>query len=300
MSQQTKPKLHSRNKHNTSYDFDALIAETPEFAKYLTVNKYGVRTLDFFDAEAVKLLNKSLLKSDYGIEFWDIPKGYLCPPIPGRADYIHYLADLLAANNSEKIPTGKEVKILDVGCGANCIYPIIGVMEYGWQAVGCDVDETSIKVARAIVKANLPLSKNIAIRNQPNANHFFKNIIKPTEYFAATVCNPPFHASEAEAISSNLKKIKKLTGKRTTETKLNFGGTHAELWYAGGELAFIKNMITESVNYAAQVGWFTSLVSKGGNLENIYNTLDKVKARQVKTIEMGQGNKISRFVAWRF
>jgi 23S rRNA (adenine1618-N6)-methyltransferase len=300
MSQEIKSKLHTRNKHNKPYDFDALIAQTPELARFITTNKYGIRTINFFDAEAVKLLNKSLLKNDYGLDFWDIPAGYLCPPIPGRADYIHFLADLLSEENKGEIPAGKEVKLLDVGTGANCIYPLIAAMEYNWSAVGCDVDETSVKVANAIVKANLPLTKNIEIRRQPDANSFFRNVIKPTEYFAATVCNPPFHASETEAISSNLRKIKKLTGKKTTETKLNFGGTHSELWYPGGELAFIKNMIAESVNYATQVGWFTSLVSKGGNLENIYNALDKVAAKKVRTLDMGQGNKISRFVAWKF
>jgi 23S rRNA (adenine1618-N6)-methyltransferase len=46
------------------------------------------------------------------------------PPIPGRADYIHYIADLLATTNSG-IPKETEYKDWDIGVGANCIYPII-------------------------------------------------------------------------------------------------------------------------------------------------------------------------------
>jgi 23S rRNA (adenine1618-N6)-methyltransferase len=34
---------------------------------------------------------------------------YLCPPIPGRADYIHYIADLLASNNGI-IPKGHGIQ----------------------------------------------------------------------------------------------------------------------------------------------------------------------------------------------
>ncbi|MEY2924960.1 MAG: hypothetical protein RLZZ337_1508 [Bacteroidota bacterium] len=300
MSEASKLKLHPRNKHNKSYNFDALIAQTPQLANYVTVNKYGVRTLDFFNAEAVKLLNQSLLNSDYNIEFWDIPKGYLCPPIPGRADYIHYLADLLAAENKGDIPRGANTKILDIGTGANCIYPILGALEYDWDFVGCDVDDKAVKVANAIINANPSLTKKISILKQQNPQKIFDTIIQPTDKFAATICNPPFHASEQEVISSNLKKLKKLTGKKHTELQLSFGGQHNELWYPGGELAFIKKMIIESAHFANQVGWFTTLVSKGGNVTELQKVLTRIKAKEVKTIEMGQGNKISRFVAWRF
>ena len=59
------------------------------------------------------MLNRALLKADYGIDFWDIPPNYLCPPIPGRVDYIHHLADLLARSNNNEIPRGPQIKALD-------------------------------------------------------------------------------------------------------------------------------------------------------------------------------------------
>ena len=31
------------------------------------------------------------------------PNENLCPPIPGRADYIHHIADLLSINNNKQI-----------------------------------------------------------------------------------------------------------------------------------------------------------------------------------------------------
>ena len=59
-------------------------------------------------------------------------------------------------------------------------------------------------------------------------------------------------------------------------------------------------MIEESVAIKSQCLWFTSLVSKSENLPAIYSALKKVDAISVKTIQMSQGNKISRLVAWTF
>src|SRR5690606_24715537 len=111
-------------------------------------------SIDFFNPQAVKALNKALLFYYYDIVYWDIPENYLCPPIPGRADYIHYIADLLADNNKGIVPTGSEIKCLDIGVGANCIYPIIGVKEYGWSFIGADIDALAIKSAKKIIASN--------------------------------------------------------------------------------------------------------------------------------------------------
>ena len=90
-----KGELHIRNKHNGQYDFPLLIENYPPLKRFVSLNPLGVQTINFFNPQAVKALNKALLISYYGIRYWDIPKQYLCPPIPGRADYIHYIADLI-------------------------------------------------------------------------------------------------------------------------------------------------------------------------------------------------------------
>lgn len=133
---QLKSRLHPLNKHRTRYDFKQLIGSFPALAPFVKLNKYQDESIDFSDAKAVKMLNSALLKQFYDIEFWDIPNGYLCPPIPGRADYIHHVAELLGSFKNEKIPKGASIKCLDVGVGANCVYPIIGNKEYGWSFIG--------------------------------------------------------------------------------------------------------------------------------------------------------------------
>ncbi len=295
-----KSQLHPRNVHRTRYDFLKLIAANPDLSDFVTTNKHGIETVDFSDAAAVIQLNKALLAEYYGIQDWDIPENYLCPPVPGRADYIHNIADLLATSNNGIIPEGESVCGLDIGIGANCIYPLIGHSVYGWSFVGTDIDPEALENCSEIIRRNPHLIDVISLQQQTNSRFIFKDIIQPADKFAFTICNPPFHASAEDAAKGTLRKISNLEGKKATTASLNFGGQNHELWCEGGEMAFITQMIYESVRYPKQCFWFTTLVSKFSNLKAIYKLLNKVNAVSVKTIEMSQGQKTSRIVAWTF
>lgn len=292
--------LHPRNQHNGNYDFETLTRALPELKQFVSLNKFGNESIDFANPDAVRALNKALLKQYYNIRYWELPKTNLCPPIPGRADYIHYIADILAENHNGVIPTGSGVKILDIGVGANCIYPIIGHQEYGWTFVGTEVDKPAKLTAENIINHNPELKNGISIRLQQNKRQIFKGIIQPEERFDMTICNPPFHNSKEEATKGTQRKLKNLGKATEGKPVLNFSGQNNELWYEGGELAFITNMIYESVHFKTQCQWFSSLVSKKENLKPLYTILKKVNAATVKTIEMEQGNKISRILVWRF
>jgi 23S rRNA (adenine1618-N6)-methyltransferase len=265
------------------------------------LNPYGKESIDFANPAAVKVFNRALLKALYGIQHWDIPEGYLCPPIPGRADYLHCLADLLAESNGGEPPRGASVKVLDIGVGANCVYPLLGHSDYRWQFVGSDIDSVALASAAAIVQAN-KLGKAIDLRLQPQPRNILKGLLNADERFAVTLCNPPFHASLEEATRGSQRKWRAL-GKADPKRKLpvlNFGGQNNELWCEGGEIRFVTQLINESVTVGAQVLWFSTLVSKASNLPAIQGALSKVNAAQVKVVEMGQGQKQSRFVAWSF
>lgn len=304
----TKSALHPRNRHRSRYDFAALIAAHAALAPYVLVNPFGDTTIDFANPQAVKTLNQALLKMHYAVAVWDIPEGYLCPPIPGRADYVHYLADLLAESNAGKIPQGNTVRVLDIGTGANVVYPLLGTREYGWQFVGADIDAVAVQNGQKIVDANA-LADVISLRLQTTPAAIFKGIIQSGETFALTMCNPPFHGSLEEAQAGSQRKLRGLDKSRplkppakgashTKPAALNFGGQSHELYCVGGEEAFVVNMIKESQQFAMQCQWFTTLVSKATTLPSVYRALKKVNARQVRTIDMAQGQKQSRFVAW--
>lgn len=295
-----KSRLHVRNKNRERYDFEKLVITYPELSQFVVLNKNQDKSIDFANAEAVKALNKAILKHHYGISHWDIPEAYLCPPIPGRADYIHHIADLLRTYNYGKIPTGTDFVCLDVGVGANCIYPIIGNTVYGWSFVGSDIDQVALDSASQIVSSNPSLQDCVSFRLQNDAKDVFFGIIQEDEHIDLTICNPPFHASAEEAMEGTLRKLNNLNTEKVTEPKLNFSGQSNELWYEGGEARFVQRMIRQSKYFAKNCFWFSTLVSKKSNLKIVHNALKKAEAVEVETIPMGQGNKTSRLVAWTF
>ena len=292
--------LHPRNIHQGRYNLDALVKTLPELSQIIFENDYGQQSLDFANPIAVKLLNKALLLHYYELSYWDIPDGYLCPPIPGRADYLHHVADLLARDHGKKIPLGEGTHILDLGVGANLIYPILGTALFEWNFVGTEIDLKALSNAAALIAANPRMEGKISLRYQADAQRIFDSVVEAGDFFEACICNPPFHESAEVAREGSKRKIKNLKGKTTANQVLNFGGQATELWTVGGEIGFIGRMIQESVTVQTQVGWFTVLVSKGTHLSYFQGQLEKVGAKSQRVIEMGQGNKRSRILAWSF
>ncbi len=285
--------MHPDNPHLGGYDFHALAETHPGLKRFIRPNPSGKDSIDFADPIAIQVFNRALLKHHYQVEGWSIPDGYLCPAIPGRADYIHHLADLLGKR-------GDQVWILDIGTGASAIYPILGRKSYGWRFVGTDIDRKAIASAEAILKHNPELSDGIRLRIQVSESRILEGVIKATDRFAAVMCNPPFHESEEQVRAATRRKWKNLGKEKADEAMRNFGGQANELWCKGGEEAFIRRMIVESVRFAPQVGWFTSLVAKKTRLPGILKELERIGATEVRTVEMNQGQKSSRIVAWTF
>ncbi|HCG8515698.1 TPA: 23S rRNA (adenine(1618)-N(6))-methyltransferase RlmF [Vibrio parahaemolyticus] len=307
-----KSGLHESNAHRGRYDFKKLIASEPALESFVIKNPKGEDSINFSDPNAVKILNKALLTAYYDIDFWDIPEHYLCPPIPGRADYIHRVAELLDGEVKGKY-RHQNVRALDVGVGANCIYPIVGVTQYGWHYTGSDVDPKSIESATDIVERNVALNGKIELVQQMNESHIYRGVIQPNDRFEVTTCNPPFHRSAEDAAMGSQRKLDNLKANQRKKgvkpqnspvkqgkPTLNFGGQNAELWCEGGEAAFIRRMANESQAFSSQVLWFTTLISKKDNVRPMRKQLEKLGVKAIRVVEMSQGQKISRFMAWSF
>lgn len=287
-----KGELHPNNPHKGRYDFKILIEKLPELKSFIIKNPIGEDTIDFSDNQAVICLNKALIKTYYNIENWDIPAGFLCPPIPGRADYIHYIADLLTKK--------KNINVLDIGTGANCIYPIIGSQTFSWNYTASDIDPKSIENAQKIIDSNENLKNKVKLKLQKDRNHIFVGVIEKNDRFDLTMCNPPFHSSLEDALKANQRKVDNLNkGNKNIQKGLNFGGQKAELWCPGGERLFLKKMAKESAIFASQVYYFTSLISNKENVKPTIKVLEKLGAK-CQVLEMSQGQKISRVLAWTF
>ena len=285
--------MHKLNKHSKGYDFKVLQANSPELKAFVFTNTFGNETIDFANPKAVKALNTALLKQHYGIDYWEFPDAHLCPPIPGRVEYIHLIHDLLKASKIHK-----EVTVLDIGTGATCIYPLLGQAEYGWRFITSEIDKKAANNAQDIIDKN-NLNAQIELRFQDNPQHILTGILNTSEQITVAMCNPPFYKNEAEALEHTQRKLKGL-GKTSDSTVRNFGGTAKELWYSGGEKAFLHNYLYQSSLLKGNCFWYTSLVSKKEHIKSMQASLKTLGATKIKILDMSLGNKKSRVVAWTF
>lgn len=290
--------LHPANPHRLGYEMEALVASYPALAPFLVRTQRGVQSIDFADPVAVKTLNQALLAHHYRLPLWDVPAGYLCPAVPGRLDYLLYLADLLKSSHQGKTPKKHQLKLLDVGCGANLIYALLAARHCGWQVLASDIDAGALAHAATLLQQH-QLSERIELRQQSSSQHIFDQLLKAGEYIDVTLCNPPFHRSAEEAAAGSLRKRTNL-GLADDSAELNFAGLSHELWCEGGELQFIQRMMQQSVAVGHQVYWFSSLVSKKEHLAPLQATLATLGVTAQQVVEMAQGNKQSRFIAWTF
>ena len=306
-TKRNKSGFHPRNLHRGDYDLPVLTRAYPELRHYVTESDHGGHTVDFANPAAVKALNTALLQQYYGIIGWDIPAGFLCPPIPGRVDYLHYVAELLGVADPVSGTTAP-IKMVDIGTGANGIYALLAASLYGWSCTASDIDTAALDNVAAIIANNPTLSGRITLRLQCDNSHVFKGIIKEGEHYDLTVCNPPFHASLEEALKGSQKKVTNLNKNRSSQSRkehtedplLNFGGQKAELWCKGGEIRFLRKMLKESKHFSTQCKWFTTLISKGENVAPARKILSKLCVQEVREIKMQTGNKVSRVLAWRY
>ncbi|KAK3028470.1 hypothetical protein RJ639_040039 [Escallonia herrerae] len=94
-----------------------------------------------------------------------IPDGQLCPSVPNRSNYIHWIEDLLVSDIIPSTRTnGDIIKGFDIGTGANCIYPLLGASLLGWSFVGSDVTDVAPEWAERNVVNNPHISGLIEIR----------------------------------------------------------------------------------------------------------------------------------------
>lgn len=285
--------MHKNNRHSKDYNFKILVKDTPALEAYVIDSSYGKDTIDFSDPKAVKCLNTALLKTYYNIEYWDFSDDNLCPPVPGRVEYIHLLNDLLKASGIQN-----NIKVLDIGVGAACIYPLLGHAEYNWNFIGSETDQKALENSKLIVEKN-QLNSYIELKWQDNPQSILKGVLQPSEQISAALCNPPFYKNEVEAQENTQRKLKGLKN-NSNQIIRNFSGTASELWYPGGEKAFLHNYLYQSSLLKTNCFWYTSLVSKKEHIKSMQSSLKKLGATSVKVIQMSLGNKVSRVVAWTF
>jgi 23S rRNA (adenine1618-N6)-methyltransferase len=282
--------VHPDNPFLGNYNFNQLVHAYPPLEQYIVPGRFARKSINFSNPDAVYALNKALLKWRYGVN-WSLKEGHLCPAVPGRLDYLLHVNELLGDFE------GRRVQMIDIGTGASLIYPLLGTAAFNWECIGTEVDKEAISYAKGLVRMN-PNMQGTRIRRQEFKSQILDGVIFDDDDFDVLVCNPPFYKTKTEAMNMNARKNKNLHG--ADEPHFNFGGSANELWYKGGEEAFLKKLALESATYKTKVTWFTCLVSKKEHLKTFKRYIRKGEPTEVREIEMTQGNKESRFVAWTF
>ncbi|QHN85256.1 Methyltransferase-like protein [Arachis hypogaea] len=255
-----RPTVHPNNRYaETPLDFVHLASFYPSFCpyvKYSTHSSVARSFLDWTDFNATRVL----LLHDHSLHWW-IPDGHLCPTVPNRSNYIHWLNDLLSYHiiptNSICSQQGK-VRGFDIGTGANCIYPLLGASFFGWSFVG------SGSFVFFSVFGNVNSNPHIAELIE----------IKKVEDKEKALCVEGFH--EGGARINICKEVGclclhyLLNGMsiriRTMMDRpffLESSGTSKEMVCPGGEKAFVACIIEDSSVLKHQFRWFTSMDFNG-------------------------------------
>jgi 23S rRNA (adenine1618-N6)-methyltransferase len=316
-------------------------------------NSLERRTIDFKNPSACRELTKILLKKDFGV-IWDLPDGHLVPSVTNRLNYILWVEDLLNLsspmefnynhntiksgnynNNSSTRSTNTNttplipIKGLDIGCGASCVYPLLGASLLKWHFVGIDVTSEAIEWARKNVEMNQELKKLIEVRKvemQPEQKKFFssesggggclkfKNDVLVDEGVEVSRRKRGILASafkEKEVEDNSKKEFFTFTmcnppffenfDHANSNPSTAFGGTQVESSYPGGEESFLRNIFEDSLLLKDRVHWFTTMVGKKVTLKALKKWLHaEPSVRVVRTTEFFQGQTSRWGVAWSF
>ncbi|RMX97625.1 hypothetical protein D0868_10545 [Hortaea werneckii] len=275
-------------------DFDVLAAKDHEFAAICKVSK-NKRWVDFQDPKVVKQLTNSLLKHDFGLEL-QLPDDRLCPPVPVRWNYIRWIQELLDTTNdtySDQYDPGREVKGLDIGAGASCIYGLLACKTRpGWLIAGIDIDAHSLMHARVNVESNHLADRIRLVQTDPN-DPLIPLQQMQCETLDFVMTNPPFYDSMQDMQSS-------YTNKHAPPSAICTGSEN-EMICPGGDVGFVTRILDESLRLRDRVQWYTAMLGKMSSLQRIVSKLKENGVSNFAVTCLQAGHRTKRWaVAWSF
>lgn len=285
--QDANTRMHPQNRfYMHEPDYSALAGKYPELSPFIHEGASGRTSLDFSSWDATRALNRVLLQEYYHIRDWEVPHPHLIPPVANRANYLHWIDDLLHLSS----PPGALVRGLDIGCGANFIYCLLGASIFGYHMVGVDVTDAALESALANCSRQDHLEHLLEVRRSrvegPSSKGIISGALKDDqEVFHFTMCNPPFFDKMTEA-------------GRNPWTEC--GGTASEMVYPGGEMAFVMAMVEDSSALRGRVHWYTTMVGKKETLKKVRGSLHRLGVTALRTTELAQGRTSRWAVAWSF
>ena len=195
---------------------------------------------------------------------------------PRRLNYLLWVEDLLGLlPDSDALRAG-----LDIGAGASAVYSLLGAAHFKWRMVSTEADSSNFEAATENVQNN-KLNSSVKIIKVDKSDIFLK-AFESNQDFDFSMCNPPFYTKE--------KKLK----------DEDIAGIESEVKTIGGEVEFVKKMITESSENKHKVKIYTVLLGHKSSLSPVKHILANLRAASFTTTEFCQGKTMRWGVAWTF
>ncbi|GFV86253.1 RNA N6-adenosine-methyltransferase mettl16 [Trichonephila clavipes] len=276
--------MHERNIYKNRPDFIKIATDYPEFRKYVDYDRKGKARIDFTNTAALRALTKVLLKKDFNLSV-EIPDGFLIPTIPQRLNYILWIEDLLTA-----IPQNNEiVSAVDIGTGPCAILSLIGTKKNNWQFVSTETTDEAINWAEKNILIN-NLDSSIKVVKVSKDSILQEILTADEKSYDFCLCNPPFF--------ENIDDIRKKNPK--VKEKIEAFAKKEEIFSEGGETAFVKQMIKDSLQFRDRISLYTSMFGKKKSYIEILKELHTIEDVTYTKTEFCQGNTIRWGIAWTF
>ena len=268
--------MHPRNPYKTPPNFKELAIQYPSFRKVVTQDLGGKIHLDFTNQEAVRALTETLFLRDFKLNV-KIPDNSLVPTLPSRLNYLLWIEDLLSL-----FPDCEEIVGIDIGAGASAVYPLVAAQHFNWSMMATEADNDNLIAARDNVERNKLDHKVTLVKSE--INEIFKKLLKNNseKVFDFSMCNPPFYTQ----------------GKHLSDDQSV--GSEAEMKTNGGEVAFVKTMMSESKDNPLRVRVYTVLLGHKSSLSPLKQHLTSMSVTSFVSTEFCQGKTMRWGLAWTF
>ncbi|KLO08027.1 hypothetical protein SCHPADRAFT_624344 [Schizopora paradoxa] len=284
--------MHPRNPYQTPLDFENLAESFPPLSVHLLKTQDGRPVIDFKSVEAQRRLTEALLHRDFGLKL-SVPAGRLCPAVPNRLNYILWIQDLIQASvRYDELRPERTIGI-DIGIGASAIYPLLACkLEPNWEFIGTEIDELSQQSALKNISQNELSSRIRVVKTSEHDPILLPLFQDDGVMYTFTMCNPPFYSSSDDVERSAEGKAFEPNGVCT--------GSDNEMIVEGGEAAFVRRIVDESVNVSTRCRWFTSMLGKLSSVTEVVQALRTHKVDNYAITELIQGQTRRWVIAWSF
>lgn len=251
-------------------------------------NVYAGQTqgdVDWKDENARRKRTQELLKRDFGVEC-EFASDRLCPALPNRLNYLHWVEDLVAA-----MPRPANVCGVDVGTGHAAIFAVLMcAMHRSWHMVGTDIDQEALDLAKSLCAA--PSNRPLGLSERIQLVHT-RDTLLPDVDAMFTVCNPPFYTCAQERDA--LREAKEPYYEPCV-------GHDVELYTEGGEVAFVERLVQESAEpmHRERIAWYTSMLGRLASVHAIVSALKREGITNYALTDLVQGRTRRWAIAWSF